>query len=136
MTINNATLTFNATSNGGTLSGTSPQYAKKGATGVYTGIRNTTAGTIPTAAKTASTFTGWYTDASGGTKIIDANGTIVASVSNWTDASKNWLITANKTLYAQFSSTKLRITETVKGNAADASKEFSFTINVKNKTRV
>ena len=97
--INNATITFDATTNGGTLNGTSPLYARKGQTGVFTGIRNSIAGTIPTASKTGFTFDGWY---SGNTKIINANGTIVASVSNWTDSSSKWLITEDKTLTAKY----------------------------------
>ena len=100
--INNATLTFDATTNGGSISGTTPLYARKGQTGVFTQIRNSTAGTMPTATKTGWTFNGWYTASSNGTKIVNSDGTIVASVSNWTDSSRNWLITANQTLYAQY----------------------------------
>ena len=110
--INNATLTFDATTNGGTISGTTPLYAKKGTTGVYTAIRGTTGGTIPTATKTGWTFTGWY---DGSTKVINADGTIVASVSNWTDSSKNWLITADKTLTAKYTITD-PVAPTVTGN--------------------
>ena len=47
-------------------------------------------------------FDGWFTAASGGSKVIDVDGKIQASVSGWTNASKNFIITANKTLYAQF----------------------------------
>ena len=101
--INNASITFNVASNSGTISGTSPLYVKKGSTGIYTGIRNTTAGTIPTATKTGHDFTGWWTSATGGTKIINADKSVVASVSGWTDSNKNWQITSNQTLYAQFS---------------------------------
>ncbi|MBQ6477528.1 MAG: InlB B-repeat-containing protein, partial [Bacilli bacterium] len=65
--INNATLTFNATSNGGTGGGT--VYTKTGATGVYTTIRGTTAASIPTAtAPTGYTMSGWYTSQTGGSK--------------------------------------------------------------------
>ena len=108
--INNAKLTFNVSSNSGTISGTSPQYIRKGQTGVYTGIRNSTAGTIPTATRTGYTFTGWWTAASGGTKVINADNSIVASVSGWTDANKKWLRTADSTLYAQFTVNKYTIT--------------------------
>ena len=97
MTINNAKITFN---NNGTT--TSTLYSKYGTTGLYTGIRNTTAGTIPTATKTGYTFAGWYTAASGGSKVINADKSVVASVSNWTNASKQFLRTADSTLYAQF----------------------------------
>ena len=96
MTINNAKITWDANSCG-TISGTSPAYVKKGTTGVYTGIRNTTAGTMASVSKAGWTFNGWY---DGTTKVINGDGTIVASVSNWTDSSKKWLITADKTLKA------------------------------------
>ncbi len=96
MTINNAKITYDANSCG-TISGTSPAYVKKGTTGVYTGIRNTTAGTMASVSKAGWTFNGWY---DGTTKVINGDGTIVASVSNWTDSSKKWLITADKTLKA------------------------------------
>ena len=102
MTINNASITFNVASNGGTISGTSPLYSKYGVASLYTGIRNTTVATIPTATKTGYTFNGWWTDASNGSKVINADKSVVASVSGWTNANKQFLITANSTLYAQF----------------------------------
>jgi uncharacterized repeat protein (TIGR02543 family) len=101
-TITNAKITFNASSNSGLVSGTSPLYVKKGSTGIYTGATNTTAGTIPTATRTGYDFSGWWTAASGGSKVINADKSVVASVSGWTDGSKNWQITADSTLYAQF----------------------------------
>ena len=92
-------VTFDATTNDGTLNGTSPLYVMQGTTGVYTSASATTAGTIPTATKTGWTFTGWY---DGATKVINNDGTVVASVTGWTDANRNWLITENKTLTAGF----------------------------------
>ncbi|MBR7042363.1 MAG: hypothetical protein IKI04_02560, partial [Bacilli bacterium] len=103
MTINNATLTFDATTNGGTGGGT--VYTKTGATGVYTGIRNETAGTIPTAVPaTGYELNGWYTLATGGDKVLNADGTFTGTaVSEYTTASA-WATTTNKTLYAQYTS--------------------------------
>ena len=105
VTINNAKMTFNAGS-GATITGTSNTtstlYSKYGVTSLYTGVTNTTIGTVPTATKTGYTFKGWYTAASGGSKVINADGTTVASVSGWTNASKQFLRTTNSTLYAQF----------------------------------
>ena len=101
---NNATLTFNATTNGGTLSGTSPLYTRTGATAVYTGIRNSTAGTIPTASKEGYLFNGWYTAASGGSKVLNADGSFTGTaVSGYTTAAGKWATTANRTLYANYS---------------------------------
>ena len=61
MALVNARIDFDASTNGGTISGTTPLYVGYGATNIYTGRTNTTAGTIPTATKTGYTFTGWYT---------------------------------------------------------------------------
>ena len=107
--INNAKLTFNK----GTctsVSGTATLYTKKGATGVYTGIQNTTAGTIPTATKTGYTFNGWYTASSDGSQVLNADGSFTGTaVSGYTTASA-WNVTANKTLYAQCTPTIFAIT--------------------------
>ncbi|MBQ6135055.1 MAG: InlB B-repeat-containing protein, partial [Bacilli bacterium] len=108
MSLVNARLYFDAATNGGTV-GTANLYVPYGQTNIYTGRTNTTAGTIPTASKSGWTFNGWYTAASGGSQVINASGVVQASVSGWTDASKNWLRTANgdnntsNVLYAQFS---------------------------------
>ena len=92
--INNATVTFNATTNGGTLDGTGTLYTKSGQKKFFTGIRNSTEGTIPVAKRAGYKFNGWYTAASGGTQIIKPD----KSVPN------NITFTTNTTLYAQFSS--------------------------------
>ena len=91
VTFVNARIDFDATTNGGTISGTTPLYVPYNATNIYTGRTNTTAGTIPTASKTGYTFQGWYTAQTGGTKVIAADRTVQASVSGWTDANKKWL---------------------------------------------
>lgn len=78
------TITFNA--NGGTVSPTSKTVTK-----------GSTYGTLPTATRTGYTFDGWYTAASGGTKI-----TSTTTVS----------ITANQTLYAHWTINNYTITTT------------------------
>ena len=94
--ITNAKLTFDA--NGGTLSGTSPLYVRKGQPGVFTGLTNSTSGAIPSATKSGYTFDGWQTAAN--IKIINSDKSIVNGISNWTDSAGNWLITSNQTLKA------------------------------------
>ena len=74
-----STVTFDATTNGGTLSGSGSKTVTYGQT--Y--------GTLPTASKVYSTFTGWFTQATGGTQIT---------------SSSTVTITSNQTLYAQFMS--------------------------------
>lgn len=64
----------------------------------------TSAITKPT--KTGWTFGGYYTAKNGGgTQIIDANGNVIASVSGYTDASRNWKYANNITLYAKWTCT-------------------------------
>ena len=109
MSFVNARLYFDATTNGGTLSGSANLYVPYGQAKIYTSRTGTTNGTVPTATKSGKTFTGWWTAASGGSKVIDASGVVQASVSSWTNGSKQWLRTSNKNndtankLYAQFS---------------------------------
>ncbi len=103
MTLDQKKITFDATTNGGTLSGTSPLYVRYDSANVYTGAASTTTGTVPTASKTGYTFNGWYTAQTGGSQIYNASGTLTsATVSGWTGSSK-WRATEDKTLYAQFS---------------------------------
>lgn len=62
-------------------------------------LTGTVVATRPT--KTGYQFGGYYTSTGGGgVKIIDADGTVVASVATYTDASKNWIKASNVDLYA------------------------------------
>lgn len=64
----------------------------------------TSAITKPT--KTGWTFGGYFTGKNGtGTQIIDASGNVIASVSGYTDASRNWKYAGNITLYAKWTCT-------------------------------
>ena len=101
--VNNAKITFNAGT--GTLNGSGTLYARKGSSSIYITLQGSTAGTIPTASLTDNTFIGWYTAASGGSKVLNADGTFTGiAVSGYTTATA-WNTTANKTLYAQFAPT-------------------------------
>ena len=122
MTINNAQLTFKK----GTCTTPSSDvtlYTRQGATGVYAqsnGIRNNSAtfdGTIPTASKTGYVFNGWYSGTSGGTKVLNANGSFTGSVvTNYTTASA-WDVTANQTLHAECSAAQYNISYTLNGGS-------------------
>ena len=96
-------ITFNATQNSGTLSGTSPLYQRYNDANLYTTATGTTTATVPTASKTGNNvWTGWYTAASGGSQIYNASNTLSsATVSGWISGSK-WVATGAKTLYAQY----------------------------------
>lgn len=49
------------------------------------------------------TFDGWYTSASGGTKVFNSDGTLVPNVSGYSDANSNWIYCdKDVTLYAHW----------------------------------
>lgn len=52
--------------------------------------------------KAGNTLSGYYTETSGGTKIINANGTLVTGVEGYTDGSGNWKHDGDVKLYAQW----------------------------------
>ena len=56
--------------------------------------------TAPT--KEGNTLSGYYTETSGGTKVINANGTLVTGVAGYTDGSGNWKHDGSVTLHAQW----------------------------------
>ena len=106
MTINNATLTFNA--NNGTGGGT--VYTKTGQNVVYDGIRSTTTTSIPTASRPGYDFLGWYDAPSGGNKVLNADGSFTGvAVSGYTSTDK-WVATTDKTLYAYWNGITYTIT--------------------------
>ena len=92
ITLYNARIDFDF--NGGTISnsGSNPIYVAKNNTAVYSGRTNSTVAAIPIVTKTGYTFLGWYNSA--GTKVINADGTVIANISGWTDANKKWQLTS------------------------------------------
>ncbi len=119
--IDNVKLTFDA--NGGTLSGTSPLYTRKGESSAYTGLNNSTTTSYPTATRRGYTFDGWMI---GSTKVINANGTLVPSVTNYTDSNGKWLITTNQTLKAKWVAKQLTIRYN-KNDGTNATSTETFT---------
>lgn len=89
-TVNTYTVTFNA-NGGGTPSSTSKSVTYGG-----------TYGTLPTISRTGYTFNGWYTATSGGTKI---------------ETSTKVTITANQTLYAQWTKNNYTLTFNANGGS-------------------
>ena len=102
VTLTNPAITLNANSCGTIGTGTNPFYAKYGTTNIYTTKTGSTAATFPTfTVNSGYTVSGWYTATSGGTKVLNADGSLTGTaVSGYTSASA-WAATANKTLYAQ-----------------------------------
>jgi len=87
-------ITFNQ--NGATVNGTTSLAATYNAT--------LSTGSIVNPKKIGYAFAGWATAASDGTVVIAADGTVTASVSDWTDGSKNWIHANASTLYATWTS--------------------------------
>ncbi|MBQ7192053.1 MAG: InlB B-repeat-containing protein, partial [Paludibacteraceae bacterium] len=68
-------------------------------------------------AKTDYTFGGYYTAVDGGgVQVIDANGNILASVSGYTDASKNYIHLGDITLFAYWVSSGYQLKWSVNGD--------------------
>ena len=101
MTLNRVAITFDATTNGGTPSTSSPLYVGYEGDELYTSITNDTI-VDPNATKTNYSLSGWYTAAGGGTMVIDDNGIIQPSVTNYTNQDGKFIITSSTTLYAQY----------------------------------
>ena len=99
------TVTFNA--NGGSVS-----------TGSKTVTYAGTYGTLPTPTRTGYTFNGWYTAASGGTKITNTS---------------NVTITANQTLYAQWTQTTYKVTLNLGNFSPYGSYVYSNTASIRTK---
>ena len=124
----NARIDFDATTNGGTLDGSTPIYVQYNSSTGYTARTNSsTTRAIPSASKTGNTFNGWYTAEIGGTKVINANGSLVASVSGWTSSSGKFALTntsdtanTNK-LYAQFTGNTVTATFYYNSNTTSGS---------------
>ena len=106
MTINNATLTFDANygDGGGTV------YTKTGQNVVYNGIRSTSTTSIPTASRIGYTFLGWYDAPSGGNKVLNADGSFTGTAVSGYTSTNTWVATANKTLYAYWNGITYTIT--------------------------
>lgn len=63
---------------------------------------STSNNSVTTCSATGWKFNGWYTAASGGTKVYNADGTCNTSASSYWTTSKTWKYTGNVTLYAQW----------------------------------
>ena len=94
-------ITFDATTNGGSISNNGSTYEELSARKINATYNATVSGTMPTAVKNGRIFKGWYTAYTGGLKVIDADGTWLTA-SGYTDGSKRWIQANHTTLYAQF----------------------------------
>lgn len=85
------------------------------------------------------TFVGWYSSTSGGVKVADANGSLVASATGFTGAIKQWQNANNITLYAQWSVNKYAVEYAMnggtKGSTSPSSYTFGTTTTISDPTR-
>lgn len=104
--------------NGGT-GGSSSVYARYLSSSLYSNTSGTT--TTPSAPSyTGYTFGGWTT--SGGTLVISSSGALQASVSGYTNSSKQWTKTDGATLKAKWTAKKYAITLDVNGATSGSNK--------------
>jgi len=104
--------------NGGT-GGSSSVYARYLSSSLYSDTSGTT--TTPSAPSyTGYTFGGWTT--SGGTLVISSSGALQASVSGYTNSSKQWTKTDGATLKAKWTAKKYAITLNVNGATSGSNK--------------
>ena len=90
-TANNYTITLDKNGGSGGPANVSATY----------GSAAPSVGTLPT--KADQNFAGYWTGSGGtGTMVVDASGVWVASISGYTDASKNWIGIEGKTIYAKW----------------------------------
>lgn len=68
---------------------------------------------------TGYTVDGYYTTASGGSKVLNADGTLGSQLSNWIDANGNCIKSADATLYAHFSPINYTVNWVSNGSAYD-----------------
>ncbi len=97
-------ITFDATTNGGALVGSSPKNVI---------FDETSVADCPTATKDGYCFDGWYTKASSGQKVINADGTLVASVtdvSQYTGTGGAWKKASATTVYAVYVAPTIEMT--------------------------
>ncbi len=64
----------------------------------------------PIPIRSGYTFNGWYTATSGGLRVADNAGNLVANVSGYTNSSREWVKAENVTLYAQWTAKTYSIT--------------------------
>ena len=130
----NSIIRFDATTNGGTLEGTTPLYVSYLGTATYTSRTNSTTASIPTAVPpTGYTFDGWYTESSGGSKVLNSSNQLTGTaVTSWSNADSQWVKTSanisNESiniLYAQYVSKTYTIT--LNGNGATTAGSGSAT---------
>ncbi|MBQ3735386.1 MAG: InlB B-repeat-containing protein, partial [Candidatus Methanomethylophilaceae archaeon] len=72
------------------------------------------------------TLSGYYTAATQGTKVAEANGTLIAGITGYTDASGNWIKAEDTTLYAYWTANEYTVTLDKNGGDSAGSATVTF----------
>lgn len=72
-------------------------------------------------------FDGWYSAKSGGVKVADANGSLVASAGIYTGANKQWQNANNTVLYARWTANSYAVEYTLNGGTKGSTSPTSYT---------
>ncbi len=76
------------------------------------------------------TFKGWYSAASGGVKVANSDGSLVANVSGFTGANKEWKSAKETTLYAQWTTNEYLVDYVLNGGTKGTSpSKYTFGTN-------
>jgi len=116
----NENYTITLDQNGATTTGT---------TSVDVVYESTTSITVTAPARNGFTFAGWTTEKNGGVKVINADGSFVASVTGYTNASAQWQKAANTTLYASWDGISYNISYVLNGGSDESAGKTSYTSN-------
>ena len=73
------------------------------------------------------TFEGWYSAISEGVKVANSDGSLVANVSGFTGANKEWKSAKETTLYARWTTNKYDITYELKGGTKGSTSPSKYT---------
>ena len=130
----NASLNANLWDYAGSTGYTSSNYGSNGSY-TYSGKTATSKATFnsslsyktPIPQRLGHTLSGWFTAESGGTKVADASGSLVASVSGYTDYSKHWIKADNVTLYPQWTANSYAVEYTLNGGTKGSTSPSSYT---------
>ena len=92
---------------------------------------------LPTPTRSGYTFIGWYSEASGGTKITDSSSTLKSTdhtlYARWQKAASDLEVTLNPTSYT-YDGTAKKPTVTVKDGSTTLVKDTDYTVAYKNNT--
>ena len=85
------------------------------------------------------TFKGWYSAASGGVKVANSDGSLVANVSGFTGANKEWKSAKETTLYAQWTTNEYLVdyvlNDGTKGSTSPSKYTFGTNTTISDPTR-